>query len=135
MTTPAALATTHALAFTDQRPWSADEFADLMDQFGVAVIGDAHSFILTRTIAGEAEILTLATAPAHQRKGLARNHLKTLLEQRLDRVFLEVAVNNMPAIALYTAAGFQIIGRRRHYYHLTSGEMVDAQVMAWAPKP
>ena len=39
----------------------------LLPQTGVILCGDAKSFVLGRVIAGEAEVLTLATHPDHQR--------------------------------------------------------------------
>ncbi len=71
-------------------------------------------------VAGEAEILNLAVAPAHRRQGLARELVRHLLVElgRIDvrRVFLEVRESNAVAIQLYQELGFQKIGRRKRYY-------------------
>ena len=40
------LATTYAKAFPNARPWTAEEFADLLSQGGATLVGDAQSFIL-----------------------------------------------------------------------------------------
>ena len=74
--TPQDLAHTHAAAFTQSRPWTADEFADLLaNRFTHYVVGNAQSFALFQVIADEAELLTIATHPSHQRQGLAlQNH-------------------------------------------------------------
>ncbi|ARO14003.1 ribosomal-protein-alanine N-acetyltransferase [Ketogulonicigenium robustum] len=130
---PAELAATHAQAFTQQRPWSEAEFAALLQQTGVTLVGDARSFLLARIVADEAEILTIATAPAAQRQGLAARNLREFLAslalRGVAQVFLEVAVTNDAAQALYSRASFAQIGRRRGYYHLTDGTQVDAIVM------
>jgi ribosomal-protein-alanine N-acetyltransferase len=62
-----------------------------------------------------------------------------LLEQFIDRarsdgatrVHLEVRDGN-PAIAMYRAAGFEPVGRRRKYYHAADGRNFDALTFARA---
>jgi len=73
-----------------------------------------------RHAAGEAELLRVAVHPEGRRKGLAR----ALLLEGLERLrnldvqvcFLEVRVDNTPAITLYESLGFTCIGMRRGYY-------------------
>jgi ribosomal-protein-alanine N-acetyltransferase len=76
--------------------------------------------ILIRVAADEAEILTLAVAPEARRTGLGRALLDAACEAARAagavRLFLEVSATNQAARALYDAAGFQQIGRRRRYY-------------------
>lgn len=69
---------------------------------------------------GEAELLRLATDPAHRGLGLGGLVLATGLG-RLGRqgtalVHLEVAAGNRPALSLYRRAGFEEVGRRPRYY-------------------
>lgn len=131
--TPADLATLHAKAFTQTRPWSADEFADLLAHGGTFVQGDHDSFVLIRVAVDEAEILTLATDPAMRRQGLARTRLNDAMAQAAargaTRMFLEVAEDNAPATALYAAAGFAQVGRRPNYYVPKNAAPVAALVM------
>jgi len=131
--TPFGLAQTHAAAFTDQRPWSADEFASLMSQTGMILCGDAKSFVLGRVIADEAEVLTLATHPDHQRKGLAQAALAQFLtlaqSKGATRVFLEVSEKNISAKSLYIKNNFSIIGTRPRYYVTATGAKISADVM------
>jgi ribosomal-protein-alanine N-acetyltransferase len=119
--TPQDLARLHAAAFggTD-RPWTAEEFAGLLAGRGALLFGDARAVLLARVVADEAEILTLATDPAHRRQGLAsallaRFHAEALV-RGATRAFLEVAEDNAPARALYSAAGYAEVGRRPAYY-------------------
>lgn len=132
--TPAALALTHAAAFTRPRPWNADEFRALLAEPGVILAGDAHAFVLGRVTLDEAEILTLATHPAHRRQGLARGALVAFLDACQDagarRCFLEVAEDNHPALRLYEGAGFRPVGQRPDYYGARDGAPVGAVVMA-----
>ncbi len=70
--TPQDMASTHAAAFTQSRPWTAEEFADLLANQFTHALGNAKSFAVFQVIADAAELLTIATHPNHQRQGLAR---------------------------------------------------------------
>jgi ribosomal-protein-alanine N-acetyltransferase len=132
--TPDTLASTHAAAFTTDRPWSAAEFANLLSHPSTLLTGDARAFVLARVILDEAEILTLATHPAHRRQGLARAALDTFItaaaRRGATRAFLDVAEDNAPARALYAATGFSEIARRPGYYHAADGPSRDAIILA-----
>ena len=127
------MARTHAAAFTQSRPWSAEEFAALLDSPLTLATGDARCFALLRIIADEAELLTIATAPDHQRQGLARALMQGW--QALARArgattcFLEVAADNGPAQGLYLSEGFAPCGHRSGYYARKDAPSVDAIVM------
>ena len=132
--TPEHLADLHKRAFTSQRPWTAKEFAGLLESPLVFCVGDARAFALGRVIADEAELLTLATAPEHQRQGVGR-HMLTAYENTAQsrgaaRSFLEVAADNAPAIALYQTAGYAQDGLRPNYYRTMTGDTVDAVLMS-----
>lgn len=130
-----ALARVHAAAF--DHAWSATEIAQLLDgPGGFALLvenAEPAAFILCRAVAGEAEILTLAVEPAARRRGLA----KALVEAAAgaarmagaEAMFLEVAHDNAPALALYEAAGFARAGLRRGYYDRGPAGNADAVVM------
>lgn len=131
--TPATLARVHAAAFTQDRPWSADEFAGLLGSRGVILCGDARSFLLGRVVADEAEVLSVATDPAHQRQGLARAALAEFehaaREAGAARAFLEVAADNLPAKSLYLRHGFIQVAERPRYYARKTGASVAALIM------
>ena len=134
--TPDQLAELHARAFDRQRPWNAAEIGSLLASSGVFLVHDDHSFALGRVILDEVELLTLATDPDHQRKGLGARALCRFHEKAqhfgATRSFLEVAADNTPAIALYHAAGYVQNGRRPGYYRMADGQMVDAVMMSRA---
>jgi len=71
-------------------------------------------------VAGEAELLRIATAPAARRRGVARGLLEAALaglrERGIALCYLEVREDNTPAIVLYDSAGFARVGRRAGYY-------------------
>lgn len=134
--TPAQMAETHAAAFAEARPWSEAEFAALLAQPHCHAIGDARSFALIRVIADEAELLTIATRPDARRQGLARARMEAWQARArtsgAERAFLEVAADNVAALALYKTCGFAVEGRRKGYYPRAGSAAVDAIVMARA---
>lgn len=119
------MARLHGRAFAQDRGWSAAEFAGLVGQPGVIATGDARGFALGRVIHDEAEVLTLATDPAHRRQGLARACLAALEAAAgtigASVIFLEVAEDNAAAHGLYAAAGYLPSGRRPGYYARPDG--------------
>lgn len=134
MTTYDDMALLHARAFAGQgRVWSAAEIADLLASPHVFATVDLHAFSLARVIAGEAELLTLATDPDHRRQGLARVCLDrteaAAVIRRAVQIFLEVAHDNAPAVALYRTAGYLETGRRAGYYRRPDGSRADAVTM------
>lgn len=119
--TPEEMAICHARAFTgSSRAWSVAELNDLLESPLVFAVGDRRAFALGRVIADEVELLTLACDPAHQRKGLARACLGNFEVESRTRgavtAFLEVAADNLPARAIYDAAGYIEVARRAGYY-------------------
>lgn len=131
--TPNDMALTHAAAFTQARPWTAAEFEDLLQNRFTHVVGGPESFALFQVTAGEAELLTIATHPLHQRRGLASACMKNWHAVATDlgaaRAILDVAADNEAAIALYERFGYHPCGRRKGYYTRDSASNCDAIVM------
>ena len=131
--TPSDLATLHAKVFSATRAWTEAEFAHLLGQKSTILQGDTRCFVLLRVIADEAEVLTLATDPAHRRQGLARETLTQAQDAACragaTQVFLEVAEDNGPAQGLYTNAGYVQVGRRPGYYLPKDGAAIAALVL------
>ena len=130
---PEDLARTHAAAFTQSRPWTAQEFANLLENRFTHIVGAADSFVLFQVIADEAELLTIATHPDHQRQGLALRCMQNWHAQArilgASRAFLDVAAENRPAIGLYEQCGYSPCGRRKSYYLRENNQKIDAIVM------
>lgn len=128
--TPQELARVHAAAFVQGRPWTQAEFAALLSSPHVALTTRPGGFALTRTVAGESELLTIAVDPSCQRKGIASALMHDWLEGiEADSAFLEVAADNHPARALYEAFQFTEVGQRPAYYLRKDAPSVDALVL------
>jgi [ribosomal protein S18]-alanine N-acetyltransferase len=126
-----AIAAVHGVSF--QRGWGEDEVHRLLVERNViahrVMMGRTFvGFILSRIAAGEAEILSVAIAPAWRQRRLARPlldlHLRRLAGLGIRVVFLEVDKNNAPARALYKRAGFHEVGQRQGYYAGGSAALV-----------
>lgn len=133
-----ALAALHARAFADgaERPWSLDELAALADGAGVTVLAAGEppdGFAMLRVAADEAELLTLAVDPDRRRAGLGRALLDAAMDgaarQGAAAMLLEVASGALAAQALYRAAGFVVVGRRKTYHAHPGRPREDALVM------
>lgn len=133
--TPQDMAQLHGAAFEHERGWSAEEFATLIAQPYTNAFCAPDGFALTRTLAGESELLTLAVDPAFRRHGIARGLLDrwlVTLRDTTDTAFLEVAADNTGAIALYEKLGFDRAGLRRAYYARKNRPAADALIMTKA---
>lgn len=102
------------------RPWTAAEIEDLLASPLNFLLHAPQGFLIGRTVADEAELLTLAVAPEARRQGIARALMARFYASAHDRgaraAFLEVASENAAAQALYRAEGWVEAGLRRNYY-------------------
>jgi ribosomal-protein-alanine N-acetyltransferase len=126
-----------AFAPMGERPWTHQDMAELLaTPAGHGLIleldGADAGIALWRTMADEAEVLTLAVASACRRRGVGAALLGEVIRQTrrhgAQRLFLEVGVDNPPARALYLQAGFTEVGRRLAYYQRPTG-FADALVL------
>ena len=103
-------------------PWSENsvrgELTNSLALWLVALEGDTVvGYVGSQTVLGEADMMNIAVADSHRRRGIARMLVRALIE-RLDAnmLTLEVRASNAPAIALYESEGFVQIGLRKNYY-------------------
>lgn len=135
-----AIARLMAESFDDRfgEGWTRSQCAGIMSMPGVGlwiarqddrIVG----FSLSRTIAGDSELLLLAVHPDHRRDGigsiLLKHFVKTSREKGANSIHLEVRDGN-PAVAMYKAADFRVVGRRQNYYRGRQGEAFDALTLA-----
>ncbi|NOU31222.1 MAG: GNAT family N-acetyltransferase [Polyangiaceae bacterium] len=82
--------------------------------------GWVHGALIAWHVVDEIHLLNVAVAPGAQRRGLARRLVEGLLSYARDegavQIFLEVRVDNLPALALYEAFGFEVLNERKNYY-------------------
>ena len=116
--------------------WTRSQCAGILPMTGVSlrlacdrISKHPVGFSLTRSVADETELLLIAVAPAHQRRGIGRLLLDDFVRQASDqgmrRAHLEVRDGN-GAMSMYLDAGFTQVGRRRKYYHAPDGTAFDA---------
>lgn len=132
----AALSIIHTASFDDG--WSPRDFETWLGrEEAVAVLAtrerEAIAFGLALAAGDDAELLTIAVLPRHRRAGLAKDIFRALdaeaASRSLQRWILEVARNNLPALALYKSEGFVEIGVRTAYYRQKEGR-ADALVLS-----
>ncbi len=132
----AAIAALHGASF--RRGWSEEEVdVLLLDRHVIAdrarARGKLVGFIMSRLVANEAEILSVAVARVAQRRGLAGRlldlHLRRLAGLSARTVFLEVDEHNTPALRLYARGGFREVAKRPNYYPSGPGKAANALVL------
>lgn len=121
--------------------WTRSQCAGILPMTGVRLTVASEpghgriGFSLSRTIAGEAELLLIAIHPDHRRRGIGRllldDFLQTARSAGASRLHLEVRDGN-PAIAMYRRAGFEPAGRRSKYYRGKDGSQFDALTLVHA---
>lgn len=135
-----AMATIYAESFDDLQPrlsveqyWRPPGTWALIALVENSAVTVPAGYILTRTAADEAEVFNIGVARAFRQQGVglalltAMNGVAALRGAR--SVFLEVGIDNQPARALYSKAGYEVIGRRPDYYRNPGGDRVTALVL------
>lgn len=83
--------------------------------------GEVAGYVGSQTVIDESDVMNVAVAPQHRRKGLARTLFLTLenllKEKKSHSLTLEVRASNEAAQALYAGLGYVQVGRRPNYYH------------------
>ncbi|HHN66593.1 MAG TPA: ribosomal-protein-alanine N-acetyltransferase [Thermopetrobacter sp.] len=137
----AGLAAIHEAAFagTGERGWREEEIARLIADDTITTLlatladGRPAGFVMTRLGGLVADILSIAVAPAFQRRGIGGRLLAAALTDAAaggaGRVFLEVAADNAAAQALYRQQKFEPVGVRKNYYRRADGSRADALVL------
>lgn len=132
----------HAACFPDA--WDRATFDQLLKEkttcgwMAISPNDTPIGFILARGLGEEGEILTFAVTPSSQRIGVGKHLLKELVgfltSVGVQKIFLEVAKDNIAAIDLYKSFKFTTVGTRRNYYQRSNDTFVDATVLAYVNK-
>ncbi|MGT2934523.1 ribosomal protein S18-alanine N-acetyltransferase [Streptococcus castoreus] len=105
----------------EKSPWSleqviADMQQDRTDYFMVYDQNHLIGFLAIQESIGEVEITHIAVLPSYQGQGVA-SQLMAHLDDLMGTIFLEVRASNTNAQGLYHKFGFELVGKRRAYYH------------------
>jgi [ribosomal protein S18]-alanine N-acetyltransferase len=129
-------------------PWPAHAFeqelrGNRLARYVVARAGDTVvGFAGVWLMVDDAHVTTFGVHPDWRRQGIGRQLLLNLYELsvalKARQMTLEVRVSNGPAQALYRSFGFEIVGRRPHYYTddgedalvMTTPELNDPRLLA-----
>lgn len=115
--------------------WSRQSLAEEIDgpgrwYVGAEVAGELVGYAGLWFDGDDCQVMTIGTRPQEQGQGVGRILLDALLGRARElgggSMFLEVRVDNGPALALYRRAGFEQLGLRKRYYQ---PENVDAWTM------
>lgn len=118
-----AIAELEKICFSD--PWSensiASELGNPLSCWLVALEnGVLAGYVGSQTVLDGSDMMNIAVAPQHRRKGIAEALVVALAEELKSRksicLLLEVRASNTPAISLYEKLNFVQVGRRKNYY-------------------
>ena len=118
----------HAKCF--EKGWSEEEFKKLFALPTSRLWMTEEGMLLCSEVADEMEILTVCVLPEFRRQHIAQDLLYELFcyakNQKIKKIFLEVAEDNEAAQKLYLSTGFKQTGRREGYYARKKAPPVDA---------
>lgn len=135
------VAVLHGLCFPGEA-WSREDFAGILAIAGASghwatEAADPRqrpqAFLFDTLLGPAGEIVTLGVAPGARRRGAAGTLLADLFDRAralgVATLTLEVADDNLAALALYEAMGFERLGVRRDYYRRPGGAAMDARLL------
>ena len=84
-------------------------------------------FIMANVMPDFVDIIDLVVDEDYRNQKVATNLVDYLISilKETQKIFLEVSVDNEPAIKLYQKFGFEVINTRKKYYN----DLIDAYVM------
>lgn len=105
-------------------PWSENSFLDSLARedtiFLVCVDEVVTGYMGMYLSFDEASVTNVAVAPCCQKRGYGESLVIAAKEEakeaKIERIFLEVRLSNVPAISLYKKLGFQELGIRKKFY-------------------
>lgn len=112
--------------------WTVAQFEHLLHQTStdqVWVLEDGGltvGYLVFRVIDPDVELHRVGILPAFRHQGwatwLLRRWLKDCSDKGYEFIFLEVHVNNLTALHIYTQLGFELVGKRKNYYCQPPGD-------------
>ncbi|WP_340680415.1 ribosomal protein S18-alanine N-acetyltransferase [Paraglaciecola sp.] len=110
-------------------PWSKAVFNDCLTHpyfaYQLILDGQLQGYYIGLQVLDEITLMDIAINSQYQGQGWGKTLLADFIDQCRHRkgveVWLEVRESNVPAIGLYSAAGFALIDKRKAYYEIESG--------------
>lgn len=103
-----------------ENAWSEQEFIDLLNLPTSRLWMNKKGMLLCSHVADEMEVLTFGIVPKYRRQGEGQKLLEEMFkyaqENHLQKIYLDVAEDNISAIKLYEKLGFELTYRRKGYY-------------------
>ncbi len=137
--TPEDIDAVYGIETEGQARWSRNQFAEelkltfsnfpVMEMSG-AIIG----FAVVWHVADEIQLNNIGIKKEHRRRGLGTvmmNHIISYPRAVPPRkIYLEVSVDNGPALSFYRKNGFIEIGRRKNYYDSVDAILMERELRA-----
>ena len=131
---PLEMAKLHLLSGSLTRPWSENEYKDLLNTDTISFFDLEIGFLVGRIISPDAEILNIIIHPKFRRLGKAKQLIGKFEKEAkvagCSRCFLEVAESNIPANKLYYSLSYLKVGQRKNYYEFVNGCKDNALILA-----
>lgn len=120
-----------------QNSWSRSTFyTSLNSEFSLIAVDDAKNvigYVAVSSVLDTLEIEDIAVSNSKRTQGIASSMLNKLIklatQANKETILLEVAENNLSAIALYEKYQFVLSGRRKNYYKVSNNKFADALLM------
>ena len=113
--------------------WSTETFESLLLLPTTLGWIDETGVLICSRVCDEIEILTICVHKNYRHHGYGDKWLDFLFQyadaHQINRILLEVSVENIPALKLYQKKGFIEIARRKNYYKKKDGTFCDAVCM------
>ena len=113
-------------------PWKKEDFEALLKLPTTKGLISEKGMIVCSICGEDAEILTLCVSPEYRKQGIATQMIEEMTQYlkkfQVASFFLEVNVNNIPALKLYEKCGFVQVGKRKDYYKTSQGRQ-DALIL------
>lgn len=128
------------IRFNSNLNWSDEQIVECFNNSQNIIIAgildkDIVGIMFLSYIFDSADILYLCVAKKFRQQNIASRliseSLKIISEYKVENLLLEVSINNMAAISLYTKMGFKKISVRKNYY-VHNNEYIDALVYQYS---
>ena len=118
-----------------EKKWSRKDFITFIsNQENIFILSHPKpvGYLKARVTRDEIEIISILIDKKFRKTGIGKSLLNELLnialKKKVQKIFLEVSVENIIAINLYKKFNFVKVGKRKHYY-FQNGRYIDADIM------